>query len=576
VIRVVVTTPGGQGYDLTSQAGGLQWSNLREGGDEQASFTLLRSWVDNHPEVTRGSLVRITDGLDVLWRGRIEDLDRGGEDAETIEVSCFGLGARLEDDLIRVIFIDQDLEAWQQKSAAGKASLYASGFFDVVQDHTVDTDPTEQENAIVLTANGQWAVGVLSEAWYDTGEDTEDACKIAAVVANYEGRALAAGYVGQVTGCDDDLGNGGSSGADLVTSATPTGTVLMIFDEPKRFVSLVLYLSGPSATDGDRSLKFSGVTLYGGTGLAPQGDGPGGYTADQIVGWVVGRVPGVVGRRIDPTSFIFRQAAYDAPTAPQEIIKNANEPEGAVWGTWGPDDIFDRSGEGHFDYRAADADAVWILSRSRADDLDLHDELGALYDRVFVNWQDVSGAEYTEERTATIPVLDAAGISPHTQEIDGGTLTQAAAQQLGDRFFEIQGTDPPARGTAVLSGPVTHTERGELPPHFMRADGANVKIPEALPYSEAISLSRVDRRTVFPIWRVAVDASGEQPRVTIELDQASDRLSMIQARLVSASGGNAAPAGGGAPGAAVSSTIEYGRRKKKRARRRKRPGKQRK
>jgi hypothetical protein len=135
-------------------------------------------------------------------------------------------------------------------------------------------------------------------------------------------------------------------------------------------------------------------------------------------------------------------------------------------------------------------------------------------------------------RTAMIPDLVNAGLSPRTATIDGGQLTKAGAETLGDIALALTGGFAPARGSLTLKGAANHYQRGNIPAHFMKADGSNIQIRDILPSTTALALDNTpDRRSTFPIKRVSVDCSGDVPAVTVDLDQTHDRLTQLQARL---------------------------------------------
>lgn len=577
MLRLQVKTPDDQGYDLSGIAQDLQFSNVRPGGDESCSFTLRRSWLDSNPEVKRGSIVRVLDGLDVLWQGRLEEIDRGSDQTETIAVTAYGLGARLKDGLFRQVFIDRDLNNWVGASRTERINLAAAGA-SYQADADVSTDTINGLPALTFSIRGAWSIQPFSEAWYDAGSD----CNIAAIYLDPQagaGVALnSAGWVQTVEILNQDSRSGSSVGG----SANPTAAGYITPTTPMRFADIFLSYSAGAAGTEDQEYLFAArkLAVYGNHGLTRQGADPGGFTADQLVGYILGLVPGISARLIASGAFVITQFVIDTPTHHEDAIGEAAAFETSTWGTWGPNTVLDRSDQGWFDFsilHEQNEQGEWIIGRADCDDVSLHDELGSLYNKLRINWTDSSGEEFVEIRTAVIPALEEAGLglnaTPREQELDAGPATQATAQQFGDTYFGVQGTDPPSRGSLQLSLPVQHASRGKLPPHYMRADGSAVKIRDALPRSESMSLGRADRRTVFPIQRVSVDASNSSvPQVSVDLDQTPDRLSVIQARM-----GIAAQALGGgslaeAPPAAAETQSTKHKKKKGKNKKRKRGG----
>lgn len=562
MIRVSTIAPDGQGYDLTAEVDGLNWSSVRKGGDESCAFTVRRSWLPSNPALAKGSLLRVSEGLEVLWQGRIEEHDPTAGDAEEIGITAYGLGARLKDLSFRMIFIDDDLEKWAEPSRARQiiltgANVPQRGGPEVISD-TADALPSLRLN---LEAPIRNAVPVIArcEAWYDAGEGLLlSALRVKGTAdttnANFFFEAHAVNNDGSSAVFETGMGDA-FAGAAFEKDYQPANA--------RRY--MMVYWNN-SVDTGVAPAQFavylSQLRVYGDHGLSPVGALGTGFTAGQIVAWCLSAVSGVTGRVIESGTIEQTQIAFDTPTTYEDAIVEVDEVEGFNWGTWGPASALDTSREGYFDYRAPRASEwAWELSRKDTDDLDLHDELGSLFDTVDVSYTDASGQEHIERRTRTIAALERAGLSGRSTELDGGTLTQAAAQALGEKFFDLQGGEAPSRGSLTISGPAKHTDRGYLPAHLMRADGSNIKVWDVLPYTDAISLAEVDSRTVFPVERVSVDASSWPPSVTVDLDQASDRISVLQARLEEAMDAND---GGRGPAAAVGRKKKKKRKKKKR------------
>lgn len=533
-LRVVSVERGGdgQGHELTDRISGLRFTNVRKGGDESAGFVLHEQWGTSVPEIDKGNLLRIMDGVDVLWQGRVEEADRGGDDDEQIAVTAYGLGARLKDNQVREVYVDQDLGNWGPASRQRKVDELDATTFRFTDPETVD----DEENGLpglVLNNPGALATGqrMRCEAWYDSG----DGNLIDAIYFNFEvhseaGSASAHALVFAVSDTDDLTGStisvdqyGASSGADYFEPATE-----------RRYGAIFWRTTANTTLEKDRIVTVRDLTVYGDHGLTRQGTDPAGFFSSQIIEDAAGRADGITVRRIDDTTFVVRQAEYRDGETSEGVIEDANRfsAHERTWGTWGPDSPLDTSTDGQFDYVEIDSTTQhWLAFREECDDLDLHTELSTLYNQVEVHYADVSGASKVVTRTATVPDLDDAGIT-RTARLDGGTMTAAAAQTLGDAFLALSGNFAPARGSVTLSHPIRHHERGELPPHYIRADGSNLRLPDILPSETLFELSTTpDRRTTFPIHRVEVDASGDQVQVNVDLDQTNDVLSSLQARL---------------------------------------------
>jgi hypothetical protein len=566
-LQLQIVTPAGQGYLLGEEVEDLSYSNVRPGGDETCTFTLRRSWLAQNPELRKGSIVRVVDALDVLWQGRLEDDDRGQDGSERVEVTCYGLGARLKDGLFRQIFVDRELGAWEGMSRARKLSLVASS---VLSDGQVTQDTTNGIPALIQSFVGAWSAPFtpISESLYDAGADG-----LVGSVYYDTTASLPGGGAVNLYSATDDAGGGTVNLANTGTGASGYATL----STPARFLLWQLTsIATPGGTEDQTYYNLiRSLAVYGSTGLALRGPDPGGFTADQLIGYIVGLVQGVSARNVQPMPYVWPHFVIDTPTSHQDAIESANEAEGAVWGTWGPDSTLDRSSAGYFDYRQPDVASRgdWIVSRADCEDVELHQALGSMYNKLRINWRDSAGAEHVEIRTAVIPALEDAGMGlaqgPRELELDAGVGSQGSAQRHGDIFFALQGTDPPSVGSVELERRIRHASRGYLPPHYMRADASTLRITDALPYSQSISLQTVDRRTVFPIQRVDVDASGPAPRVAVDLAQSSDRMSALQAREGAAAAygdaGGFVGGGSGSSGGTPTAAVGKSKGKKKKA-----------
>lgn len=517
----------GAGADLAVE--GLSFSNVAPGGDERAGFTYRRPWRSVLPEIARGRILQIGHGLDVLWQGRIAEHDRGADGSESIAVTAYGLGARLKDNTFSAIYRDADLGSWRESSRTQRIALLAFGYN--ILGFSVEADVESALPALALDGSGRWPVGGVSEAVYDAGPDALlGYITFAWTAENHAGGGLtAASWVGSISGADDDAYTNTVGGTDVLTGGT-SGLQTETAVDGKHLAFARFVYTGASAGDSTRKWTIS-PAVYGDHGLAEQASG--GFTVDQMVADIIARVEGMTARRIDPQSYEVLQAAFGEPTLHEDAITQLNAYEGCDWGTWGPDSPLDLSLDGQFDFTDRDPTTQhWFALREQCSDLDVHTETSTLFDTVKLSYTDAAGTDRYVTRTADVPELAAAGMSPKSLQVDGGTLTEAAAEALADTFLTLSGGFAPARGSVTIERPIRHHTRGLLPPCYLRADGSNLRIPDILPTSTLFDIdAEPDRRTTFPIRRVTVDASGQKVSASVELDQASDLLDVLQARL---------------------------------------------
>ncbi|HEY0391023.1 MAG TPA: hypothetical protein VGC63_04875 [Solirubrobacterales bacterium] len=515
-------------YDITDDIEGLNWSSVNPGGDETCTFTLKRSWFASSPEIERGNLLRVMDGIDVLWQGRVEETDRSGESTEQIGVTAYGLGARLKDTFMQEIYVSGDLGEWTEASAQWRigwgASYSGAGF-------SVAPDDTEGRPSIALELDGHWeSQRPVAFAMLDVGSEI----RIASVYVDWTLSTTDPNFILELADADDDAPTNFHSNGDLAGGVSAgSGTIKLATG--KRVLAWQWYyaLTGAGADGAQYRAMLRHLKYFGDHSLVKQGVAPNeGFLISQMVADAVGRAAGVQLRRIDNTTFVCEQAAFRDPTKVEDVVAELNryEQNHRTYGTWGPDSPLDTSTDGYFDYRSIDSDPTWIAFRSECDSCNLHSETATLFDTVHVNYTDASGVQRVVTRTAYVPELN--GI-PREESVDGGKLTTAGAETLGDAILALSGGFAPARGTVVISQPIRHVSRGVLPSHYMRADGSAFRIPDVLPSPSLFALdSTPDRRTTFPIKRIAVDAASKSvPVTTVEVDQTNDAISTLETRL---------------------------------------------
>jgi hypothetical protein len=540
-LHVVTIEEGGDGpgHDLTDDISALGYSNVRPGGDERCTFTYHRPWASSVPEINKGNLVRVLDGIDVLWQGRIEEQDRGGDDDEQIAVTAYGLGARLKDNQLRIIYVDTDLSHWEGMSVQERLNLIDT---TGPSDASTAPDDTTGEPALETAQVGAWTAAsrAFIEGWYNAGDGLLIDSLYFAWKKGSTVNAADANWLWQVDLSTDDVVSSTDTSGDLRSTGPGTGTVTATGDDKQFARVLFRYAAVTAGQDNIRyPIFWTCLAVYGDHTLTPQGEEgdattPRGFLSSDMIADAAGRATGITVRRVDGTSFVVTQAEFRDGQTHEEIVTALNEVEAhhRTWGTWSPDRPLEISTDGQFDYVALDQTTHhWITSRAACDDLDLHTELSTLFDAVDVHYTDPSGAPHQLTRTASVPALNDANL-PRTARLDAGSKTTEGAEALGDAFLALSGNFAPARGSVTRTQPIRHHLRGELPAHYMRADGSNLRLLDILPSASLFELDAdPDRRSTFPIKRVDVDAGGEVPRVTIDVDQTNDVLSALQARL---------------------------------------------
>lgn len=533
----VLAIRGSVAWDLTDSAEGLVWSSKNPGGDERCAFRLKRKWFAGAPEISQGNRLVVTDGPEVLWQGRIEDNDRVVEQTEQIGVVAYGSGQALSDGRFQEIFVDRDFASWTVPSSQRRQNMLTTYG---ITDATVMPDETTLAPSLGTAFKGSWsgAPGLaLSEAWYNAGEIALDSLYLA-WSKNANVSYLDPLWHTQAGLSTDDLATVIDISVNLPLSAPASATVSAA-DDNRHFAFVQFYYETAGGADNvEYAVYWTCLAAYGRHGLPKIGDVsvgqtlPQGFVACDVVRYIAGLVQGVVARQIDATTYVIRDLKFRDPVTHEAAITKTSEVHLVDWGTFGPDDVFDRSGAGYLDWKIRDPEtAHWFATRAVCEDIDLHVEMQTLFDEIDVRYQDSAGTQYVERRTSYVAALAEADPPIHrVDDLDAGLVTQADAQALGDLRLQTSSGQAPARGT-IAPLAVTHYRRGKLGPWHMKADGSNIRLPDCLPARDVFSLTNSpDRKTTFPIRRVEVDAGGSFPKVTVEVDQALDAVSVAQAR----------------------------------------------
>jgi hypothetical protein len=530
IVTAIAEGGNGRAYDLTDEIEGLSWSNVNPGGDEICSFTLNRSWFAENPEVEKGNLLRVVSGIDVLWQGRVEEIDRSMGDAEALAVTCYGLANRLGDITFREIYLDADLSKWAEMSIQRRINLISESFV---------FSPTA---AVGFQEAGVTAAGII----FDFSGVTKIEALKPGMELYYNGGGIDLGrliydFLGDGTTtwteipqlCTDDVQSSSDAPLNLNgTSVTQKEVVASVAG--RKFGVLQSFYTGAFLGQMTNRHVYQNVKMLGRHGLSLKGSWPlVGLSADQIVGHIISKASGIVTRLFSTFPYNIPQFVVDTPTTPKDAIPQVNEYANADYGTWGPNSPFDNSTNGYFDFTEPQPSTQhWFALRADFEgDLAFHTETSSLYDTVDVSWTDEANASHVERYSITSPDLKAAGLSPRIFPLNLGMTTKAGAQIEAEIFLQLFAGFAPARGSGTISRPLRHYRRGILPPYYLRADGSNMRIPDILSAETTFSLdSTPDRRTTFPIKRVSVDCSGDIPRTSVEFDQTNDSMAMLLAQ----------------------------------------------
>lgn len=526
----------GQAYDLTREAAGLTFSNTNQGGDEVCSFNVDRDWWADNPDLGKGNLIRVGASIDTLWVGRIQEIDRALGDAQSLTITSYGLGTRLGDVSMTEIYIDRMLSkftsiGYDRLIVLSTAHFVNNGVFEITPARSsLGLGPALSQKFNHLNVNSVTPVYNIGEATYYSGGAELGYIKFDSI------NTVGLGAVD--TGWTRQIVQGAQNNAFTLAWAKSEGAnwenQTVTFVAGTKWLGFDLYYSVTTgAIDSEWKVEWRNIRIFGRHGINPAGTQPNeGFFPWQIIPNILGRAVNTVARTITAGNFLVTQFVVENRSLTDAISELAALTE-VDYGTWGPDNVLDRTINGYFDWKAKDRETQhWIARRGEFEaDLSFHTEVSSLYDHVVVSYTDEAGIAKTIERSITSPELVEAGLSPRSYQLDAGLTTEAGAIVYAEVFLALFSGFAPARGSGTLVGPVKHYRRGLIPSYYMRADGSNIRIPDILPAQTAFAISSVpDRRTTFPIQRVTVDCSGDVPRTNVDFDQASDALSILLAQ----------------------------------------------
>lgn len=139
---------------LLQRAEGLQFSTAMPGGPDQCSFRVGRRDTLTHWAVQRNHRLMVYDGLRLVWRGLITDIQADGVN-ESLEVFCQGESWLLEKRKLRKVWVDNQVLARLVEPSAN-ADLTVSHEFHIRKDKgylsvTFEEDDSSIEHDIAET-----------------------------------------------------------------------------------------------------------------------------------------------------------------------------------------------------------------------------------------------------------------------------------------------------------------------------------------------------------------------------------------------------------------------------------------
>lgn len=452
-----------------------------------------------------------------VWQGRMEDPGRGaGSRGEVWTVRAVGPAAHARDRTIKLIYVDKSLERFFLIGESN-ADPNAPGGEEMGITDAADEPGLRFRcpRGVVAFVTPSWFFGKLYRDIDDAGQD------LARISYDWDAGKTDANWLLQCVARTGIAGAGTEAAIDAFNVAGGARAVVVITDWPAGRTVAELRIKRITApqtpADEDTWGLFSNVVV-----MARRFDqdgvilGAAEYAADTVLASKI--VADLLGRLLDQydgpnasievTTFAIEQLAYPDGTTPEKVLADlmALEPD-FYWGAW-------EGSPARFEWRS------WPTTvRYEADAKDGFTSPASaveIYNRVTVRWRNPDGRLRATVRTATVDVLDDAGLTREAlinMADEFGSL--ANAQEAGDAFLAEHSAAPNA-GTLSVSTPIFDNDEGrDVQPWEIRP-GHLIRVRDVVPRVDALNATARDAVTVFQI--VAVDYNASNNTARLELD----------------------------------------------------------
>lgn len=500
------------------------FSSVDPGGFESLSMSMPIGF-----NVTPGDEVRVFEGSETVWHGRIEDPGRSIIDSlEADQINAVGYGVKYKDNTLQLIYVDSDIGNFVGSPIDRRIQLAASNFMS--SDASVDTAPTNGLPCVRTTLADTWASPVLpvSEVQYDAGFGNS--------VSRITGDWSVSSTIGTVAGGADFTYRWLLSTDSVFTSSdsvSPTGSSgsvnLSASTDTKRIASIQLFFSTtPGGVAGKVYDAYAfNIAIFGKHTLPIRSSVVAGTTVrglalSELITDVVSRARTGFTLNVQYNPFLVRQAVYKVPTDFESIISDLSKYAGWHWGVWEPDNIASSTPAFHFRAPPASAERVCFLGDCQ--EIDITQSYGSIHDQIIVEYTDAYGKPKTATFSQPHPGLMTG--DSHTLHLNMGVADDNAAATFARYALLLDQSTTRISGTTVL--PLSF--RDGTPSHLVKAGRDKIRIIN-FPFSKTISGSISERIDTFRVSRVTVNVSSGVARTTIEYDQGGDLIEVLQSQL---------------------------------------------
>jgi len=461
--------------------------------------------------------LRIYDGIELLWLGRIEDEPLVTQSGEVL-ITAVGYASSLKDELVQKLWVDTGFKDWSETPASVPNDEWEWQHAETDNNNRIFVRlPRDQ------SFNNQLATG----RYYRLTNPDKINQDIYSVSFNY---SVGAAYnpavaLAKLNSYDSNFTNAVQEWSVASTGPLSASTDFVVTAGKKAMG--VFFDGAVSATPADDNnwVKITNIRVNGSS------DFTGTLTADALIKDIIPDFAPSLSTDFSDittgTGTITDFLAED-PTHPLELISNAIS--GEDWKTG----IYEVGSDNKPRYRAQDIsrDTIdWFVS---VDDGQLQlagKSIQEVFNAVEVEFLTATGSVTTVTRTTTVALLDDAGIT-RTAKIQVNTTSQTAAEEAGDQFLTEFGR-PRAKGQMTLKGSIL-SKFGNRPAWFIRPNDI-LQIHDLNPspatledMSEAVVTNGIN---IFEVVAVDVNISGSEESITIQLETPASRLDFELAKI---------------------------------------------
>lgn len=455
----------------------LSFSTKIGEGFSSAQGQLARRIDLDYPDLNLvDSVILVGGDGSTAFEGRISALPRELSDKHSIGVTLTGWMSHAKDRKFSEVYVDRDMNAWQQMSAQRRANLLPSNWN--IYDPQARADPTNNQATLSTFVMGDWVTPFkpLTEAWYDAGAgNTVGVVYYAFTTQNFD--TTNAGWAWSLNVSTDDIGSGGeTSGSLRAVSAALTG-----WDPASitgRFASIQFLWSGatPSGSSNvEYSVNWTKLAVYGNAPVTRYTGEPGeppGVRASEVISDIATRFcPELDTSGVMTSDYVIQHLAFRDRVFPYDAFLEINKYHLWSLGVWDNRTLHFRPYDlttYDWEVRTDDPGTTFAPQGPSVDDL---------FNGVVVTYSDA----LTGTRRALTPdtFSDLADTDPenpwnrrgiaHWDEIELSTPTiQAQALQLGRAALADRNT-PKTPGTITVQGYIRDRAGHEQPVWKVRA-----------------------------------------------------------------------------------------------------------